>query len=102
ILPLFSVLARLKGLRGTAFDPFGYTADRRFERRAITEYEQLMAEVLTNFDAGNHSIAVELASLPQQVRGYGHVKLRQYEAARKREADLLQALRTPHDEAVAA
>jgi indolepyruvate ferredoxin oxidoreductase len=70
----FDVLARLKGLRGTAFDIFGYTDERRMERALITQYEAQMAIVVANLTATNHAAAVELAGLPAQIRGFGHVK----------------------------
>ena len=76
IFTLFKYLAKLKGLRGTAFDPFGYTAERRTERRLITHYEALMVEILARLDHDNHALAVEIASLPEQIRGFGHVKER--------------------------
>ncbi|WP_068072295.1 indolepyruvate ferredoxin oxidoreductase family protein [Novosphingobium lentum] len=70
----FAVLAKLKGLRGTAFDPFGRTAERRMERRLIDEYETLMRRVAAALQPANHATAIELASLPGQIRGFGHVK----------------------------
>ena len=88
-------LARLKGLRGTAFDPFGRTAERRMERQLIADYEALVAELLAGLDHDNHGLAVELASLPEQIRGYGHVKQRHLRVARQREAELRQAFRRP-------
>ncbi|HET7204354.1 MAG TPA: DUF6537 domain-containing protein, partial [Steroidobacteraceae bacterium] len=93
VLHLFRVLARLKRLRGTAFDPFGWLPDRKLERRLIADYERLVDEILARLGPDNHAVAVELAALPDQVRGFGHVKLRQLEAARKREAELLVRLR---------
>ena len=70
----FTLLARMKGLRGTAFDPFGYTAERKMERGLIDHYEAQMLMVAAALTADNHAAAVELASLPAQIRGYGHVK----------------------------
>jgi indolepyruvate ferredoxin oxidoreductase len=95
ILTAFRVLARLKRLRGTAFDPFGYTAERRTERRLIAEYETLVAEVLARLDDANHAAAVELAALPLRIRGFGHVKARALHEAKAREAELVAALRSP-------
>jgi indolepyruvate ferredoxin oxidoreductase len=74
MLSLFRVLAGLKGLRGTAFDPFGYAAERKQERALIREYEGLVDELLGGLTAPNHSLAVKLASIPDEIRGYGHVK----------------------------
>lgn len=67
-------LARMRAVRGTWFDPFGYTAERRRERRLIREFEQALAGVSRHLSKGNYAQALELAALPQSVRGYGHVK----------------------------
>jgi len=72
----FRLLARLKGLRGTAFDPFGRTEERRTERALIIEYRACIEELLAGLNATNHAAAVEIARLPEQIRGYGHVKAR--------------------------
>lgn len=78
----FRVLTRLKGVRGTALDPFGRTEERRAERALIAEYRAVIEELLAGLDAGNHSAAVEIARLPEQIRGYGHVKARHLAAVR--------------------
>ncbi len=70
----FALLARLKGLRGTALDIFGYTEERKMERGLIDHYESQMRMVAEKLTPANHAAAVELASLPAQIRGYGHVK----------------------------
>ncbi|MCB4859784.1 MULTISPECIES: indolepyruvate ferredoxin oxidoreductase family protein [unclassified Sphingobium] len=70
----FAFLARFKGLRGTAFDIFGYTQERKMERGLIDHYEAQMQMVAARLTPANHAAAVELASLPAQIRGYGHVK----------------------------
>ena len=93
MLAAFRVLARLKFLRATAFDLFGMTAERRDERALIGEYEALVDELLARLNADNHALAVELASLPEEIRGYGHVKERQLAAARTKWAALLARLR---------
>jgi len=74
VFALFRVLARLKGLRGTPFDPFGRTAERRAERALIATYEQAVTEALERLDHDSHSLVAEIARLPEQVRGFGHVK----------------------------
>ncbi|WP_444921672.1 indolepyruvate ferredoxin oxidoreductase family protein [Microbulbifer sp. CnH-101-G] len=79
----FGVLAKLKFLRGTALDIFGYTAERRMERALITEYEQLVEKVVGELNAQNHQAAIELLSYPEVIKGYGHIK----------EANLLEAQR---------
>ncbi|MCV2369735.1 indolepyruvate ferredoxin oxidoreductase family protein [Roseateles oligotrophus] len=70
----FKLLAKLKGLRGGALDIFGKTDERRMERRLIADYEQLVNELLTGLSADKLELAVQLARLPEQIRGYGHVK----------------------------
>ncbi len=92
---VFHLLAAAKGLRGTAFDPFGRSADRALERRLIAEYERLVEEIIERLDAGNHATAVALAAIPEQIRGYGHVKEASLAATRQRETELLAAFRAP-------
>jgi indolepyruvate ferredoxin oxidoreductase len=82
MLGAFRVLARLKTLRGTTFDPFGHTEERKTERALITEYRASTDELLNGLTAANHSLAVAIASIPEDIRGYGHVKARHLEAAR--------------------
>ena len=89
MMRVFAVLSRLRGLRGTPLDPFGYTAERRRERRLIERYERVMSRCTGGLDHANHAIAVEIASLPDRIRGFGHVKARSIEEAERREADLL-------------
>ena len=72
---VYHLLARLKGLRGTPFDIFGYDRVRRVERALIEEYRQLVFSALKGLDADNYERAVKLASLPDMVRGYDEVKL---------------------------
>jgi indolepyruvate ferredoxin oxidoreductase len=95
MLPVFRFLAKLKGLRGTAFDLFGYTAERRQERALIREYEGLVDELLGDLSPLNHSLAVKLASLPDDIRGYGHVKDAHLARARRKQQDLLAQWRHP-------
>jgi indolepyruvate ferredoxin oxidoreductase len=95
MMTAFRLLARLKGLRGTAFDPFARSADRKLERRLIADYERLMEQVLAGLSAENHATAVALAALPEQVRGYGHVKEASVAAAGERQEALLAAFRNP-------
>ncbi len=78
----FGVLAKLKGLRGTALDPFGRTAERRMERALIGEYRACIEELLKTLDVGNRALAAEIARIPEDIRGYGHVKERHLKAAR--------------------
>src|SRR6202030_3149579 len=74
MMPAFRLLAKLKFLRGTAFDPFGRSAERRIERKLIADYEALLAEILGGLTPDNHHLAVALAAIPEKIRGYGHVK----------------------------
>ena len=74
MLKAFRLLARLKGLRGTPFDLFGYAKERRMERHLIADYEQMLAQLLPALSAVNYDAAVALAELPEEVRGFGHVK----------------------------
>ncbi|MBC8749817.1 MULTISPECIES: indolepyruvate ferredoxin oxidoreductase family protein [Paraburkholderia] len=76
MLTVFKVLAKARCLRGTPIDPFGYTTERRRERAAIAEFEELMREVATSLETDGLKTALELARLPQTVRGFGHVKER--------------------------
>ncbi|MGD9881858.1 MAG: indolepyruvate ferredoxin oxidoreductase family protein [Reyranella sp.] len=102
MMPAFRILAKLKGLRGTAFDLFGYTAERRTERALIGEYEALVGELLKGLSPANHPRAVKLASLPDEIRGYGHVKDASIEKARRKQAELLHQWRNPETLKIAA
>jgi indolepyruvate ferredoxin oxidoreductase len=94
MMPVFRVLAKMRRLRGTPLDVFGRSAERRMERQLITDYETLVEEVLARLDPRNYGTAVELASIPEHIRGYGHVKNRHLAAAKLREAALLDQFRT--------
>ena len=89
------MLAQLKFLRGTAFDPFGYTAERKEERALIGQYESLVDELLAGLSPQNLDLAVKLASIPDDIRGYGHVKDAHLRKAKAKEADLLAQWRNP-------
>jgi len=99
---IFRGLAGLKGLRGTPLDIFGMTAERRRERALIKEYEALIEEVLATLNYENHILAVELASIPEKIRGFGHIKEAHLEAAKACEADLLARFRQPEARMTAA
>ena len=83
------LLAPLRVLRGTALDPFGRTEERRSERALIVQYRQTIEELLASLDAGNHALALEIARIPEQIRGFGHVKERLLAPARERWAALI-------------
>jgi indolepyruvate ferredoxin oxidoreductase len=93
MMTAFSLLAKLKGLRGTRLDPFGYTAERRLERQLITDYEQRLDEIAGLLRPQTHETAVALAELPEKIRGFGPIKLGSIEKAKARERELVQALR---------
>jgi len=91
----FGLLARLKGLRGTAFDIFGRTEERRTERALIAEYRATLGDLLGSLSKANLDTAVAIASVPEDIRGYGHVKERHLKAARDKRAALLALWRDP-------
>jgi len=93
--PVLKVLAKLKGLRGTWLDPFGHTEERQLERRLITDYERTVEELERGLRVDNLDLAVEVATLPATIRGYGHVKRKNIDAAKTREAALLGQFRKP-------
>ena len=92
MLPVFGVLAKLRFLRGTAFDPFGRTEERRQERRLVTEYRQFVEDLLPKFEAADFNVALSLVRLPEQIRGFGHVKQAALDAAKVRREALLNSL----------
>ena len=102
IMPMFRLLASLKRLRGTRLDLFGYTAERRRERRLIGEYEATVETLLASLDQNNHALAVQIAALPETMRGFGHIKDKNIETAKEREASLLAAYRNPALQSAAA
>jgi indolepyruvate ferredoxin oxidoreductase len=89
----FSVLARLKGLRGGALDPFARSEERRTERALIGEYEATIDELLRGLTPERIPLASEIARLPEDIRGFGHVKARHLAAARTKWAALMQRWR---------
>ncbi len=91
----FGVLRRFKFLRGSRFDPFGWTAERRTERQLVRDYEALIEEILGKLTPANHATALRLAKLPEEIRGYGHVKDAAVAKVRKSWDSLLAAFRDP-------
>jgi len=79
----------LRFLRGTPLDPFGRTEERRTERALIQEYEETVERLLSGLSAQNHTLAVQIAAIPEEIRGYGHIKARTLEPARKKRDELL-------------
>ena len=95
MMPAFRLLARFKLLRGGRWDVFGYTAERRMERRLIADYEATLDEVARKLTNANHATCVELATLPERMKGFGHVKQANVDGAKKRWDELLRLLRSP-------
>jgi indolepyruvate ferredoxin oxidoreductase len=89
MLGAFRILAPLRFLRGTPFDPFGYTEERRMERELIGEYERTVETLIKGLTAQNHALAVQIASVPEEMRGFGYIKKRNVEAARRKRDELL-------------
>ena len=98
----FKLLAKLKGLRGTALDVFGRTEERKTERALIVEYRASIEEVLAGLNAANHAVGLDIARIPEQIKGYGHVKERNLAAARQKWAQLQASFRDPAAQARAA
>lgn len=92
-MQLFKLLARLRFLRGTGFDLFGYSAERREERQILADYEVLMDTLCNEVNEDSYRLAVELARIPESVRGFGHIKSKNLAQARVREENLLKKFR---------
>ncbi len=93
ILPLFRILAAMRRLRGTLLDPFRLTRDRREDRRLVADYFELMNEVAAGLTLENHEAAVALASIPDAIRGFGHIRHQSLAQARKAESQALHKFR---------
>ena len=95
VLHVFRILAKLKGLRGTALDVFGYTQERKTERRLIDDYEAMVKDLAAGLGPENHAPAVALAQLPDGIRGYGHIKQAAIAAAESKQTQLWAAFQSP-------
>ncbi|HLL27803.1 MAG TPA: indolepyruvate ferredoxin oxidoreductase family protein [Xanthobacteraceae bacterium] len=93
IKPAFGVLAKFKFLRGTLLDPFGYSEERKLERKLIADYVANLEELIATLTPSNRALAVAIASIPEKIRGFGPVKQRSVTAAKAEEAVLLTRLR---------
>jgi len=102
MMTVFKVLARMRGLRGSAFDIFRTSPDRKLERRLIEDYEQDIEALLAGLNASNLEIAVAVAVLPLSIRGFGPVKEVAARQAEERKGELMQAFQTPASRANAA
>ncbi len=95
MISVFRILAKLRRLRGTPLDIFGRSEERRTERRLIGEYEAVLEEIVSRLSTANYTIAVELAALPHEIRGFGHVKQANLTRAKAKETALLTRFRSP-------
>jgi len=95
IMKAFRWLARRKGLRGTALDVFGYTAERRAERQLIVDYETSMQRIMQSLNVERHSAALAIARVPEDIRGFGHVKEASMQEARTGAAALWAEFENP-------
>lgn len=92
--PVLALLARCRRVRGSWLDPFGYSAERRLERRLIVDYERWLDAATAGLTAQRHALAVELAALPAQMRGFGPVKAANVAVAQRRAAEIVAAFGT--------
>lgn len=90
----FRLLAKFKGLRGSALDPFGRTEERKLERQLISDYEAMLDQVLPALSQNNYDSALALAGLPERIRGFGHVKQKSMDAAKAEREALLERFRS--------
>ena len=95
MLTVFRMLAKLRRLRGTPFDIFARSEERRTERRLIGEYEAIVDEIIAHLAPANHAVAVELASSPLEIRGFGHIKEANRVRVKAKEVKLVEQLRSP-------
>ncbi|QJE73749.1 indolepyruvate ferredoxin oxidoreductase family protein [Aerophototrophica crusticola] len=95
MLTAFKVLARMKRLRGTRLDPFARNPERVMERQLIQDYRKTVEELLSTLSPANHGLAVDIASIPEKIRGFGHVKEAHLAKAKAEESDLLTRWRNP-------
>ncbi len=95
VLRLFRLIAKMRRLRGTAFDVFGFSQERKRERALIEAYERTIDTLLTGLSPHNHALSVEIASIPEHIRGFGPVKRRAIECAQEREREMLAEFERP-------
>ena len=95
ILKIFPLLAAMKILRGTAFDVFGHTEERKRERQWLSDYEAMLEEVAVHLTAENINQAITLLAVPQDIKGFGHVREKAMKAAALRVSALKEAFVSP-------
>ncbi len=98
MLSAFKLLARMKSLRGTMFDPFGYSSERKMERHLVEEYETLITNLASRLTPDNHRFALALARIPDEIRGFGPVKAKSIVKAEEVKANLLKQFEKPESE----
>jgi len=99
---VFRSLSRLKFLRGTRFDIFGYTAERRMERQLIKDYIEIIDKIVESAEVINADVVRELLALPDEIRGFGHVKEANVTAVKVKWDALVSRLTEPQSEKLAA
>jgi indolepyruvate ferredoxin oxidoreductase len=102
MLSVFKHLAKFKGLRGGKFDIFGKTAERKMERRLVSEFMTVLEEICQNLKPANYDVAVEIVNLPREIRGFGHVKEKAIIKTKMQENDLLNSFRNEKTKPIAA
>ena len=95
MMKAYGLLARARGLRGSVLDIFGYSAERRMERQLLADYEAVLDEILADVNAENLEAATRLATYPQLIRGFGHVKEANVEKAQAERMRLRAAFKNP-------
>ena len=91
IMIFFRIISKLKFLRGTFFDPFGYLPERKSEKKLIKDYKNCILEIAKKLSKENYKIAVDIASTPDQIRGFGHVKDKNIKIAEDCQSNLISA-----------
>ena len=102
ILPIFKMLSKFKFLRGTLLDPFGKTKERKMERFLINQYKKDLDKILNELNSKNISLAVQIASIPEMIRGYGHVKEENIKKAERKREELLEIWNSKEDGPISA
>ena len=102
MMTAFRILSKLKGLRGTALDIFGYSEERKSERALIAEYQKTLSDIGGRLTTDTLELAVEIAGLPDQIQGFGHVKERNLKRVAQRRLDLLTAFNSGNKQSAAA
>ena len=95
IFTAFAVLAKFKGLPGGLLDPFGKTAERKAERKLIADYEVTVKALIEGLSGETHDLAVQIADIPDDIRGYGHIKDASMACAAERQTELMRLFRDP-------